>query len=74
MVILNFIYFFYCSNMLFAREVLFLLIILNIFNFVLNIIFFVSSRYVSFKSFVLMLTVEYDDVVEKRERRRFRII
>lgn len=74
MVILNFIYFFYCSNMLFAWEVLFLLIILNIFNFVLNIIFFVSSRYVSFKSFVLMLTVEHDDVVEKRERRRFRII
>lgn len=60
--------------MLFVWEVLFLLIILNIFNFVLNIIFFVSSRYVSFKSFVLMLTVEYDDVVEKRERRRFRII
>lgn len=74
MVILNFIYFFYCSNMLFVWEVLFLLIILNIFNFVLNIIFFVSSRYVSFKSFVLMLMVEYDDVVEKRERRRFRII
>lgn len=74
MVILNFIYFFYCSNMLFVWEVLFLLIILNIFNFVLNIIFFVSSRYVSFKSFVLMLTVEYDDVVEKRERRCFRII
>lgn len=74
MVIFNFIYFFYCSNMLFVWEVLFLLIILNIFNFVLNIIFFVSSRYVSFKSFVLMLTVEYDDVVEKRERRRFRII
>lgn len=74
MVILNFIYLFHCSNMPSAREVLSPLTTPNIFNSVSNLISPASSRHVSLKSPVPMLTAEHDDAAEKRERRRSRII
>lgn len=46
----------------------------NILNSVSNIISPASSRHVSLKSPVPMLTAEHDDAAEKRERRRSRII
>lgn len=57
-----------------AREVLSPLTTPNIFNSVSNIISPASSRHVSLKSPVPMLTAEHDDAAEKRERRRSRII